>query len=193
MRLEVSARRVKEEKEEREFNRIPEANFMETKLVYLRPQQVVCHREFGPFRESGPKAWDYVLSWLDRHGIRDEVTRGFGLARTDPNAKDLDKSLYYEACIELPPSFPLSNLEKMQFQSLPGGAYARQRYKGNFDGIPTASRNLRETWKAKHGLCADLTRPLVEIYLDDAKKVSSENLRVDLCMPIAIDEISNVA
>jgi len=166
---------------------------MKTELVYLRPKHVVCYRVFGPFHEAGPKAWDYVLDWVDRTGVREEVTTGYGLARDVPPGHILENPQGYEACIELPPSIDRSQLGAMQFQSLPGGAFVRQRYVGPFDGIIEASRNLRATYTDAHGLMADRQRPLVEIYLDNPRIVVPEKLRVDLCMPVSANMMSRVA
>lgn len=152
-------------------------------LMYLRPRQVVCYRAYGPFKRSSPTAWNYVFSWLDRNGVRAEVEHGFGLAGINP-AQRGDRSRWYDACVELPACVDLSELEDMWVRDMPGGAFARTRYVGAFSGLGNAIRELRDTWVASRGLEIDPARPIVEIFLDDPKQVSAENMRVDLCLPV---------
>ena len=158
---------------------------MATGLVYLRPKRVVFYRVYGPYSESAPKAWEFVLDWIERMGIVDEVTCGYGLLRDNP-AQFASQKRRYEACIELPVSLVGRDIGEMRFQELPGGAYARQRHVGPKIGLSDAIRDLRDNWVGKNFLDVDPRRPLIEIGLDHPSFVAPEKLRTDVCVPVMV-------
>ena len=153
-------------------------------LVYLRPKRVVYQSAFGPFRHSARAAWGSMIAWMNENGIRREVTSGYGLALYCPENED-SKKQRYEACIELPPSIAPEDTRGVRFQELPGGAYVRRRHVGSVELLGDAIRELRGQFASAHGLSIDPRRPLVEIYINDATKVPSKDIRVDLCLPVS--------
>jgi len=152
--------------------------------VYLRPSYLVSFREVGPYEQAAAGAWRKMFDWLDCHGLRGRVERGFGMAHDDPRVTPLEKCRY-EACIDMPELLPASAWEGLLPQRLPGGAYARYRHVGDHRAISGVLRQIRKSWCETTGVKLARGRPLVEIYLDDPKFCTLEKLRTDLCLPVA--------
>lgn len=153
-------------------------------MVYLRPFRVVYVRETGPYASSIQSAWERMLHWLDVNGLHSPVGRGFGLARDNPATVGPDRCRY-DACVELDPIFEGRAARELALQTLPGGPYLRQRKTGDYARLTGILANLHETFEAPEGLRLDDRRPLVTMYLDDPRRFAPDDLRADLCIPIA--------
>ena len=156
---------------------------VQSSFVYLRPTQLVGYRSVGPYEQSASSAWQLMFDWLDANGLRGIVDRGYGLAHDDPRVTPAEHCRY-DACIEIP-NAPQESWQQMMPQRLPGGAYHRHRHVGPHSTIGSEIRRIRESWNAPNGLVVAVGRPLVEIYMDDPKFCEPENLRTDLCLPVA--------
>lgn len=164
---------------------------MTTGLVYLRPIRVAFVRCYGPYAESSAEAWDTMFAWIEKHGLRNgELDRGYGLSQDNPAITPVEKCRY-DACIELPISISELDASKLNRQTLPGGAYARQRHTGPYSELTDAIRSIRDDWVPTHGLGVDPNRPLVNIHLDDPAFCPVEKLRTDLCLPVTVVSDSN--
>ncbi len=157
---------------------------LKSNLLYLRPRRVGFIRATGPYSTACATAWDQMLEWLDKSGLRQEVAQGFGLSHDNPDIVP-PEDRRYDACIELPPGINESDLQGLLFDYLPGGAYARHRHRGDYKLNGKLIKLMRDEWAATSGLEIDHTRPFVEIHLDDPQTCETENLRADLCLPVA--------
>lgn len=154
-------------------------------LVYLKPVPVVFFRAQGPYASSVGEAWARMFDWLDANGIRNATRVGYGLARDNPREVGHDKCRY-DACVEVPSELDSKALEQVMTQRLSGGAYARQRHTGDYEKIREAIATIRDTWVSSSGLVIDSRRPLVTIYLRDPAFTTPENLKADICVPVAV-------
>lgn len=163
---------------------------MTTGLVYLRPERLVRFRAVGPFAKAVPQAWQAAFDWLDATGLKSEVLKGYGMARTvrksqagSRDGKSAGESIY-DACLPVPLSLPHEATVDLAFGQLPGGAYSRRRHVGAYETIPETFREMRGGFRASGALEPDLNRPLIEIYLRDPRTTSIERLKADLLMPV---------
>ena len=162
-------------------------------MVYLRPVQVVYFRVTGPYATSSEKAWGEMFGWLDRHGLRQQTGRGYGLQRDNPRQVGHD-ACRYDACVEVPDSIDVSTLESVLMQKLPGGAYARQRHVGSYDEVRHVIVGLRDHWMSSNNLVVDARRPLVTIYLSNPDITDKLQLKADVCLPVtAMDRTARMA
>ncbi len=163
---------------------------MTTRMVYLRPERLVRFRAVGPFAKAVPEAWKAAFDWLDATGLKNEVQKGYGMARAPrkPSAGSRDGEAkaesVYDACLPVPLSLPNDAITELVFSQLPAGAYSRRRHSGAYETIPDAFREMREGLCVSGSLEPDLARPLIEIYLRDPRTTSIERLKADLLLPV---------
>ena len=152
-------------------------------FVYLRPLNMTYIRAEGPYADSALEAWDKVYKWLDDTGMRASVTARYGLMLDDPEATAPAKCRY-DACIEMVDGYQDWITKDFAYRRLPGGAYARRRHVGAAT-LQAATLKLRHDWSPENGLAFDARRPVIQIYLDDPKKMVDEKRRFDVLIPVA--------
>jgi AraC family transcriptional regulator len=157
---------------------------MKSGLVYLRPSRLAYVRVTGAYETSIVKAWDQMLSWLEKHGLHSPIGRGYGLMRDCPKIIAPEKCRY-DACVDLNPFFEERAIRELGAQTLPGGSYMRIRNIGSYDNLRGKLPGLYTDFEAPAGLRFDERRPLVTIYLDDPRRMSDDDLRADICLPIS--------
>jgi AraC family transcriptional regulator len=157
-----------------------------TGFVYLRPLHVAAVRTQGPYSQSAVAAWDQMFDWLHGSGLIRQIGMGYGLLLDDPR-KVAPANCRYEACVELIEEARRLLPEAFTVRRLPGGAYARQRHVGGVVGLSHTISKLRNEWMPDRGIVIDSRRPVIEIYLDNPKAVPLEKQRVDVCMPVAVE------
>lgn len=159
---------------------------MRVGVVYMKPRQVAYVRRTGLYRDSSVQAWDAMMTWATRNGVRQLLTCAYGLTLENSDSGS-SEGCRYDACIELPAGFPPGNASALSVQTLPGGAFARVRHLGPYSEANSSVRMLREQWLAQQpNLKLDRRRPVMIIYLDDPMLRAAETLRCDVCVPVAI-------
>jgi len=161
-------------------------------LVYLRPQRIAFVHVDGPVGEAAEEAWQRLLEWSERSGVRREVGIGYGIAfkpaSDAPNAR-----CGYRAGVEIPNGGFAGLGDQLPTCQLPGGAYARNRHVGRATGLAAAFNDLNEQHSPMPGLVLDDGRPLVEVYLDDPLCSDAEQIRTDLLLPLVFKTSQRVA
>ena len=163
---------------------------MKNGLVYLRPQRMVYVRAVGPYEQSIPEAWNKMFAWIAKHAIHSPAGRGYGLAH-DAGAKTAEPC--YDACVQLTPLFEERAIREHAVMMLPGGPYMRHRYIGRYNGVSELLSDAQRVIELPADLRIDQRRPLVTIYLDDPAAVHSNDLRADICLPVAANSASRAA
>lgn len=150
---------------------------------YIRPASVVFARSLGPYGTSARDAWDTLSRWIDGHGLRTQVKRGFGVFRDNPLVTDEDV-MRYDACIEGLPGIEADPQAGIGWQTLPGGAHAVYTHVGGYGPTGDLFSQLHREWVPKRGLVVDYDRPFVAIYLNDPKITRKVHRRTELCVPV---------
>lgn len=158
---------------------------MKSGLVYLRPWRLVYSRQVGPYETTIPLAWDNLLGWLEKNGIKAPLERGFGVMRDSPGIVSSDQCRY-DACVDIEPMFEERAMREMGVQTLPGGSYLRERNNGSYRGLSSELLKLYDTFQPPDGLQLDQRRPLVTIYLDDPRDSGVSDRRADICIPVTV-------
>jgi AraC family transcriptional regulator len=152
-------------------------------LVYLRPTKLAFVRINGRYQDTIGPAWDRMLDWMDRNGLRSNVTFGYGLLRDDPR-KVAPEACRYDACVPILPHLEECAHRELGVMTLPPGPYARQRSIGNYIELTDIISGLQSQSLVAPNLRVDERRPLVSIYLDRPSRDSKNELRADLCVPV---------
>lgn len=159
---------------------------MKPSVVYLRPRAVAFVRARGPYKRSVGEAWMEMFGWLEKQGIRDDVSVGYGLAYDNPRLTGAD-NCRYDACVELPRDSLVALAGEIRTQYLPGGAYVRSRVAGSYLKIAQTLATMRDDWMPKAGLALDLRRPVIAVYLSDPRHVAEDQRKADICLPVNPD------
>jgi AraC family transcriptional regulator len=154
-------------------------------LVYLRPTRLIYVRETGPYAVTIPKAWERLLSWLSSNGLYAPIGRGYGLAHDNPLEAGAT-NCRYDACVELMPELEDRALRDLGVTTLAGGAYACRRLFGSYDKMRSVVANVHSEFVELPGLTLDSNRPVVSIYVDNPDRHAENELRADICVPIAV-------
>jgi AraC family transcriptional regulator len=152
-------------------------------FVYFRPVQIGYVRVFGAYKTSVPEAWRQLDGWFRAREVDiGRVTR-YGLAHDNPRVVEPEK-LRYDACVEVPPDLAGEINDELRVTKLPGGAFARKRYVGPYEGIGDALSTLREHWSHASDVVLDTRRPLLTVYLNNPRVHAPKDLKADLCVPV---------
>ena len=154
-----------------------------TRLIYLRPTQLIYLRETGPYSESIPKAWRRLIDWLDMNGLIKPVGRGYGLAFDNP-ADVSPGACRYDAAVEMMPELTGQALSELGIATLPGGPYACWRVSGDYTNMRTIMGSIHRDFVPMGGLDVDVNRPIISIYLDNPSRHHASELRADVCVPV---------
>lgn len=148
-------------------------------------------RAFGPYGVSAPAAWDGMRAWLDAHGLRSRVSRGYGIINDDPQSTPEDLRRY-DACVETIAGLTAEQAAGVGQLTVPGGAYVVHRHIGRHRTIGAGFSYIHRKWVPGHGLRVDKRRPYLEIYLNDPATTPPKELMTDLCVPVfPVDELMN--
>lgn len=157
---------------------------MKNGLVYLRPARLAYVRVNGAYEQSIPLAWQNLLAWADKNGVKPQGERGYGLAHDDPNQVAAEKCRY-DACIQMPFEFEDRASRDLGMIMLPPGAYTRLRKTGGYGKLRFEMASFYASPCLSADLRLDIRRPIVTIYLDDPRRHSQRQLRADICVPVA--------
>jgi AraC family transcriptional regulator len=124
-----------------------------------------------------------MLAWLDSHGLRARVTRGYGVLNDDPATIE-PRLRRYDACVEAPAGLSLAPALLPARRAIPGGAYVVHRHVGPHRRIGAGFSYIYRTWVPGHGLQVDLRRPCLEVYLNDPGATPAAELMTDVCVPV---------
>jgi len=156
-----------------------------TAFVYIRPKKVAFVRVRGSYAASSIEAWNSVFDWLEDHGLKSPVGRGYGLMHDNPRLVPPARCRY-DACIEVPLGAEELLPDHISTQILPGGAYARERHTGGIGGLRDKIARLRDEWAPANGIAVDAKRPFIEIFYDDPAVVPEERWTIDVCVPVVV-------
>jgi AraC family transcriptional regulator len=156
---------------------------MQIDYVYIRPVEVFYFRALGPYKSSAAAAWNGMLAWLDGHGLRASIRRGYGIINDDP-AKTPPHLRRYDACIETMVDVDVEPASGIGRRAVPGGAYVVHRHIGRHRTIGAGFSYIRRKWVPGHGLEIDARRPHLEVYLNDPATTPARQLMTDLCVPV---------
>lgn len=162
---------------------------IEIKIKFFKPRVLASIRRIGRYQDSVPDAWEAMLNWLDGFGPDDMPTKGYGLNYDDPRTKNHD-TLRYAAAIEMPKYWEPDDTSPVDSLFFEGGVYALKSHVGSYLSLSTAVSKFRDEWVPKSGLVLDRNRPILTRYKSDPRKVSHQDQRADVCLPVFADRRS---
>ena len=153
-------------------------------LFYLKPRQVAFIRAVGPYAASSQQAWNDMFAWMTRNKLDTKTGFGYGLALDHADPVGVENRRY-DACIDLPSDFTPNKNDGLALQTLPGGAFARFRHVGPYEGVGSVIGKVRDAWLASQDtLVVDRRRPLLVVYLDNRLLQTRDKQRCDVCIPV---------
>ncbi|KZE28490.1 GyrI-like domain-containing protein [Chelatococcus daeguensis] len=145
----------------------------------LAPVRVVAIRHIGPYEGAGP-TFDRLWAWARARGPLPVDLRVFSVYHDDPTLVPAG-SLRCDVAMYIGPDAQSDSV--VTVGEIPGGRHAVLRLKGPYSLVPQASRWLLETWLPQHG--ERPARAPFDEYLNNPAIVPPEELRTDICLPLA--------
>jgi len=156
---------------------------MEFRIEEFTPRDVAFTRRQGAYKQMAPVAWQALWAWLRDAGHADKVKRAIGIGWDDPVSTPL-ADRRYDACVELHEKVDGDPGYEISLQTLPGGLYAVHQLVGPYHRIGDTLQTMMNDALPEKGLAPDMTRPFLEIYINDPTEVAEHELRTDLCVPV---------
>ena len=157
-----------------------ERELMEIKIENRPAMRAVCLRHVGPYEQVG-RVWGQLCGFVASAGLMGTSARMFGLSYDDPEVTAPEK-LRYDACVEM-----LGELEveaPFHVQEVRGGEYAVAVHEGPYENLARTYEAIFGVWLPASG--RELSKdPCVEIYLNDPGSTPAEELRTEVCVPLA--------
>ena len=156
---------------------------MQIGYVYIRPAKALYVRAFGPYKSSAATAWSAMFSWLEERGLRQRISRGYGIINDNPSSTK-PHLRRYDACIDLSVECDADPAHGVGYRTVPGGAYVVHRHIGRHRTLGAGFSYIHRKWVPGQGLQVDPLRPYLEIYLNDPAVTPAQELQTDLCVPV---------
>jgi AraC family transcriptional regulator len=153
---------------------------MDVTIKTLPPRLVVSLRHLGPYFEVGP-TWEKLCAWAGSKGLISPNTMFFGISYDDPDSTP-PAEIRYDACIVVDKPVPVEG--DFQLQEVAGGEYAVGLHIGPYDGLKDAYAYLYGQWiPAQKREIRDA--PPYEVCLNDPGVTPPEELKTEICIPLA--------
>lgn len=155
---------------------------MNIQVLQVVPIRVVVLRHTGLY-EGLETAFDRLWTWVEAHNVQPGRTIGIYFDNPDlvPSSQ-----LRSAACVEVPPSFTLSNSTGLPLEMdwIAGGEYATTRHVGPYDRLERvwAEMSREVEGPLKRRIPEDV--PAFEVYVNDASETPPNKLITDLYMPV---------
>ncbi|MEO1694964.1 MAG: hypothetical protein AAFR55_06970 [Pseudomonadota bacterium] len=156
---------------------------MQDGLVYLRPVEVAFLRTDAVGPDAARALWDDLKTVLNAHSAADAVDRAYGLANGSAMMGRTGAKTSYIAAVTLVPGLAIAPQSKLRTMTLPGGAYQRERLRGDVTDIGESFEVLCDQFQRHHDIKLDQDRPLVEIRLL-ADSLDQDPRKIELCVPV---------
>ncbi len=144
-----------------------------------QPYARIHHR--GPYNEIG-ECFQRLLTWATSQGLLSEETRYFSLSWDDPTAVPVQE-LRSAACITIEDA-GITPPDDIEIATLPSLRWAVYTLAGPYEGITDAYQRISDTWLPQQGE-AVADHPCMERYLNDVGTTPPDQLRTELCIPLA--------
>lgn len=165
---------------------------MSSGLVYLRPRPIAFVRTTGDVDKAGPIAWQNLKSWCARMPNHADFKVAYGLTRV----KEIHEGQFhcvYEAGVEMPFAGERNGESGLGIKQLPGGAYTRRRHVGTLLDIEATMDSFRREGLEGCKFELDRNRPTVQIFLCNPCNILDGEMKVDLLLPISVNESAYAA
>lgn len=151
---------------------------IEIETLPARRLAAIPHR--GAYPEIG-RAFEALGSVLGARNLWGQTRGMVGVYYDDPTATEAADLRSHAGAI-VPDDLGLeAPLEKVRLRA---GRYAVMRFRGPYSGLQTAYDHLYGTWLPQSGEEVG-DHPPIELYLDGPNDTSPEELRTDVCLPLA--------
>lgn len=151
---------------------------IETKQIPNRRLAALLHK--GAYTETG-SCFEKLASTASSHNLWPQVQGMIGVHYDDPNVVS-EADLRCHAGMIVPQEADIPDgLEEVR---LPGGSYAVLHYKGPYTVIKVAYDYLYGDWLPNSGR-EPADAPCYEYYLNEPSNTAPEDLRTDICLPLA--------
>ncbi len=151
---------------------------IETKQVPACRLAALLHK--GPYTDVGP-CFEKLINTATSQNLWPQVRGMVGVYHDDPNTV-AEADLRCHAGLMIPADMVLP--EGLDEVELPAGPYAVLHYKGPYPSVKVAYDYLYGEWLPNSGR-EPANAPCYEVYLNSPADTAPEDLRTDICLPLA--------
>ncbi len=133
----------------------------------------------GDYNEIG-RRFEELTAWASAHDLFRQPRRWFAIYYDDPAAVPVE-ALRSDACVEVPPGFPLGS--GLVERTIAPGRVASLVHVGPYAELDRVYRALYGDWLPRSGEEAD-DRPAFEEYLNNPREVRPSEWRTEVFLPL---------
>jgi AraC family transcriptional regulator len=152
----------------------------DVRIETVPPRRVAFLRHVGPYPEVGP-TFQKLAAWAGRRGLFQAGSLMIGVGYDDPAVTPADK-LRFDCCVTVADQFQPDG--EVSVQTIEGGECAILTHDGPYEGLGDSYRWLYGTWLPASGR-EPRNAPPFEIYHNSPMNAAPEDLRTDICVPLA--------
>jgi len=174
------------------YKKIKVNTMIQPEILQREDTLVIFKRETGHYMKSSPKAWgvltEQIISWVRKSkpnkniSMEEDNAQAYGICHDNPSETD-EENIRYDASI----AWEKETVEYLATQgfdvkNISGGRYVKLLYKGGYE-IAEESWNNLYAWIAQNNY-EFRDEPAFEKYLNRPDKVSEDELRTEIYIPI---------
>jgi len=146
----------------------------------IGPLRVAFVRHVGHFDQVG-SAWQKLMMWAGRKGLLGPGVRMLGIIQDDPEIT-MPERLRYDAALLVKEDVQASG--EVGVQEVGSGEYAVSTHVGPYSTLGQTYMRVCGEWLPESGReLADF--PAIEFYLNSPMTTAPEQLRTEICLPLA--------
>lgn len=153
----------------------------EVSVTEVKPQVVVGMWNRGTYAEIGPMI-AMVCEYVETCGVQIQGRPTFICHETPREAMKANDEASADVEVVIPVAKPIKGKDDITCYELPGGQMAKILHKGPYEKCALAYKKLFEWIAENHKKVVGPTR---EVYLNDPRQVSPEEILTEIYAPIA--------
>ncbi|OGH61248.1 MAG: hypothetical protein A3G34_03475 [Candidatus Lindowbacteria bacterium RIFCSPLOWO2_12_FULL_62_27] len=144
-------------------------------------RQVLYVRKTGEYSKAAGAAWEALMKAVWSKFLFNRRVECIGIPHDNPNVTP-EENLRYDACVDLHKAVKPKG--DAGVQAIAGGKYAVFLHAGPYEKLGETYNAIFSQWLPSSGAkLRDV--PGYEIYLNNPKRTKPENLKTEICVPVA--------
>lgn len=155
---------------------------MDVRIETLPTFDLITSFALGPYPSSAPKAWDQLWAHLKQQtAITPQQMIGFGLDSPTCTPEHLLRYVAASTYNGTAEAVPEHQIYPMTIKA---GKYAIYTMQGPYQNMPTYFEKLMHEWLPSTDHQLDISRPFLEIYLNNPFETEEKDYLTDLHIPL---------
>ncbi len=155
---------------------------MDVRIENLPAFELITSVALGPYPLSAPKAWEQLWAHLkEQTDLTPKQMIGFGMDDPACTPEHLTRYIAASTYNGTAKAVPEKHIHSMNIKA---GKYAIYTMQGAYQNMPTHFAKLTTEWLPTTDHQLDITRPFLEIYLNNPFETEEKDYLTDLHIPL---------